>query len=279
MSRPATSRLKVNPPVGKPPVLEWIAPADLLVDETYQRSLEADTSQTLIRRIASFWDWGLCQPVNVARREDGSLWIVDGQHRHAAALLRDDIPHLPCVVQSFRNRGEEAAAFVALNKQRRALSAVDVFKASLAAGDQDAAAVMQVITDAGLSLARHQNYVAWKPGQLYCIPTIQGGYRRHGRVVVSASLCALSEAFEGQVLNTAAHLLEGLLLFYAAELREDAFEPDVFIETLTATSQAEWVRRARAEMARADLGRKDAMRSVLTAAYLDQLSRFLEKAA
>jgi hypothetical protein len=278
MARPATTRLKTNPPLGRPPVLEWLAPAELNVDETYQRSLEADTSQTLIRKIAVFWDWGLCQPVNVARRADGSLWIVDGQHRHAAAIMRGDIPHLPCVVQSFRDRGEEAAAFVALNKQRRALNAVDVFKASLAAGDQDAAAVMSCITDAGLSIARHQNYVAWKPGQLYCIPTIQSGYRRHGRVVVSSALCALAEAFEGQVLNLAGYLLDGLIPFYANELREDAFEPDVFIEMLSQSSQSEWLRRARTEMARAEIGRKEAMRSVLTAAYLDALGSFLEAA-
>lgn len=279
MSRPATSRLKVNPPLGKPPVLEWVAPADLNVDETYQRSLESDTSQTLIRKIAAFWDWGLCQPVNVARRADGSLWIVDGQHRHAAAVLRDDVQHLPCVIQSFPTRGDEAAAFVALNKQRRALNAVDIFKASLAAGDEDAATVMQLISDAGLSIARHQNYAAWKPAQLYCIPTIQSGYRRHGKVVVSAALCALAEVFEGEVLHAAGNLLEGLIIFYAHELREDAFEPDIFIEALNSHSQSEWVRRARAEMARADLNRKEAMRSVLTAEYLDRLEQFLEVAA
>lgn len=278
MSRPASSRLKVNPPAGRPPVLEWIAPDDLNVDETYQRSLEAETSQSLIRRIATFWDWGLCQPVNVARRADNTLWIVDGQHRHAGAKLRGDIPHLPCVVQAFRDKAEEAAAFVALNKQRRALSAVDVFKACLAAGDEDAAAVMQVITDAGLSIARHQNYNSWKPGQIYCVPTVAGAYRRYGRVVVSAALCALSEAFEGQVLQFAGNLLDGLILFYANELKDETFDPDTFIERLAMNSQSEWVRRARVEFARSELNKKEAMRSVLTAAYLDAVGDKLEAA-
>lgn len=278
MGKTSSNRLKINPPTGRPPVLEWIAPAELNVDETYQRSLEAESSQTLIRRIATFWDWGLCQPVNVARRADESLWIVDGQHRHAAAVLRGDIPHLPCVVQSFRDRGEEAAAFVALNKQRRALNAVDMFKAALAAGDEDAAAVMQVITDAGLSIARHANYIAWKPGQLYCVPTIQAAYRRHGRAVVSSALCALTEAFEGQVLQFAGNLLDGLILFYVDELKDETFDPDVFIERLSLNSQSEWVRRARTEMVRLDLNKKLAMRSVLTAAYLDARADQLEAA-
>jgi hypothetical protein len=103
MSRAATSRLKVNPQLGSPPSLEFRTLAELKVDDTYQRSLETDPSQRLIRRIAQFWDWGLCQPLAVARRQDGSLMVVDGQHRLAAATLRGDIAHLPCVITSYAN--------------------------------------------------------------------------------------------------------------------------------------------------------------------------------
>ena len=41
MSRPATSRLKVNPPLGQLPVLQYCSPDQLLIDEQYQRSLDA----------------------------------------------------------------------------------------------------------------------------------------------------------------------------------------------------------------------------------------------
>jgi hypothetical protein len=103
MSRPATTKLKVNPPLGSLPVLQYCSPDQLLIDESYQRSLEAANSQTLIRRIAMHWDWGLCQPLFVARRADGSLYVVDGQHRLEAAKLRGDIWQLPCVVTSFES--------------------------------------------------------------------------------------------------------------------------------------------------------------------------------
>lgn len=244
MSRPATSRLKVNPPVGRPPVLEWLAPAELQVDDGYQRSLGAESSQTLIRRIATFWDWNLCQPVNVARRADGSLWVVDGQHRHAAALLRGDIPHLPCVVVSFANRAEEAAAFVALNKERRALGSVDVFKAQLAAGDEQASEVNALILEAGLTIAPHGNYIAWKPGMIYCVPGIVSAYRTHGRIIASAALVALSEAFEGRILRYAGQILRGLFRFYAVQGRFDDFDPDAFIDRLGASTQEQWMRKA-----------------------------------
>jgi hypothetical protein len=68
MARPATARLKCNPPLGTLPVLQYCAPGQLLIDEAYQRGLDMPASQALIRRIAVHWDWGLCQPLFVARR-------------------------------------------------------------------------------------------------------------------------------------------------------------------------------------------------------------------
>lgn len=279
MTRPATSRLKINPPTGTPPTLEWIVPGDLSIDEGYQRSLATESAQALIRRIAMFWDWSLCQPINVARRENGALMVVDGQHRHAAALLRGDIKALPCVIAEFTDLAAEAAAFVALNKERRPLNSVDVFRAQLAAGDAMAKTVADLIASAGLTIATHSNFTAWQAGMLYCVPTIVSGYRRHGHLVVSSALCALSEAFEGQVLRYAGNMLEGLIPFYAAELREAAFDADIFIEELGAHPQSEWISRARIHMAAKETNRKSAMQAVLTDAYLAALRKSLEPAS
>ena len=138
MSRPATAKLKVNPPLGSLPVLQYCSPDQLSIDESYQRSLESENSRTLIRKIAMYWDWGLCQPLFVARRSDGKLYVVDGQHRLAAAKLRGDIWQLPCVVTHFDSAADEAASFVALNQQRRPLTQVELFKAALSAGDEEA---------------------------------------------------------------------------------------------------------------------------------------------
>ncbi len=38
-----------------PPMVEWMAPADLLVEEAYQRNL-GDKSRNMIRRMAEGWD-------------------------------------------------------------------------------------------------------------------------------------------------------------------------------------------------------------------------------
>lgn len=133
MSAPAP-RMRVNAPKGVRPSLEFRPLGDLHLDDSYQRSIDIGPSQKLVRKIAVNWDWGLCQPLIVAKRDDGSLWVVDGQHRLAAARLRPDIYDLPCVVVHSAAASDEAAMFVALNQQRRPLTALDLFRASLEAG-------------------------------------------------------------------------------------------------------------------------------------------------
>jgi hypothetical protein len=248
MSRAATSRLKVNPPLGSPPTLEWRPISELLIDTTYQRAIDAGPSQALIRKVATFWDWGLCQPLTVSRRPDGTLTIVDGQHRASAAKLRGDIPHLPCVITSYSSAGDEAAAFVALNQMRRPLSALDLFKAAVAAEDTEALLITDCLTSAGLSIAPHPNIKSWKPGMVQNIGGIQRVYRRSGEAPLRLALAALGKAWPGQVLQYAGSVFPGLAAVAVDEVRLRG-DPKEVVEGLAriagARSQADWRRAAK----------------------------------
>jgi hypothetical protein len=190
MARAATERLKVNAPVGQKPALRWLRLDEMFVDLSYQRTLDAPQSQTLIRQIAMFWNWDYCQPLTVAKRPNGALMIVDGQHRHAAAKLRGDIEALPCVVATYANVGDEAATFVALNRIRRPLTALDLFKAALAADDPEAKAVLAAIEDAGLRLASSTNLLTLKAGAISNIGGLLRCHRNRGEPVLrTASIC------------------------------------------------------------------------------------------
>jgi hypothetical protein len=243
MARAATSRLKVNPALGSPPTLEWRAVGELLIDSSYQREIDTGPSQTLIRRIAMFWDWGLCQPLAVSRRPDGLLLIVDGQHRASAAKLRGDIPHLPCVITSYASAGDEAAAFVALNQQRRPLSALDLFKAAVAAEDDEALQITKALTDAGLRIAKHSNYTAWKSGEVANIGGIQRCFRRSGEAPTRIALAALAKAWPGEVLQYAGSVFPGFAAVAVDEVRLRC-NPSEVIEELAriagSRSQKEW---------------------------------------
>jgi hypothetical protein len=249
MARAATSRLKVNPPLGSPPTLEFRPVGELLIDASYQRSIDAAASQTLIRKIAMFWDWGLCQPLAVSRRPDGKLTIVDGQHRAEAAKLRGDIPHLPCVITSYSSAGDEAAAFVALNQMRRPLSALDLFKAAVAAEDTDALVIVDCLKRAGLSVAPHSNYTCWKPGMVANVGGLKECLRAKGQPVLRDALKVLARAYDGQILRYAGTIFPGIAHIVANERQgcdsaeiiqgREQFMPGM-IDMVNASTQKEW---------------------------------------
>jgi len=270
MSRSATTRLKVNAPLGRMPVLQFVPPSELKIDATYQRSLEASTSQTLVRKIAQFWNWDLCQPLVVARRTDGDLFVIDGQHRLEAARVRGDIAQLPCVVVGYESTADEAASFVHLNQQRRPLGKLDLFKAAVASEDPEACAIVEALTKVGLSIAPHSNFTAWKPGMLSNIGGIESAWRAKGPRVTEAALGVLAEAFAGQVLRYAGTLFPGIVALTCDEF-EGRTTPERranLVKMLASKKQAEW----RSEIMRAhadnpDLGKRDAAPKVLRDAW------------
>ncbi len=229
-----------GPVIGAPPTLEWVGVDRLSVDERYQRATESDKSRRLIRRMVERWNWRLCQPLAVSRRTDGSLFVVDGHHRLEGARQRGDLPHLPCVVTAHNDHADEADTFVALNTQRQKLSQGDIFAASLAAGDPQAQRAFDLLTEAGLTLARHGNPVSWKPRQIFCGPRIAKAIAVDGEEAVRNSLVALAEAYPDRVVGNAATLFNALLLIYREDAKRTGFDPDLFIQALGSVDPSDW---------------------------------------
>lgn len=247
MARPATIRLKCNPPLGRMPVMSFMLPSELRVDPTYQRSLENGNSQALIRRMAQHWNWDLCQPLVVARRAGGGLFVIDGQHRLEAARLRGDIGQLPCVVVEYANAKDEAASFVHLNQQRRPLTKIDLFKAAVASDDPEATAIVAAIESAGLSIAPHSNFTAWKAGMVANIGGIENAWRQLGPKITAAALRAMGQAYPGVVLQYAGTIFPGIAAVCADEMPGGrAIGPERFtalVAMVSRTTQAEWRRQ------------------------------------
>ena len=275
-ARAATSRLKVNAPLGSPPTLEWRAVGELQIDPSYQRAIDTGPSQSLIRKIAMYWDWGLCQPLAVSRRPDGALTIVDGQHRASAAKLRGDIPHLPCVITAYSSAGDEAAAFVALNQMRRPLSALDLFKAAVAAEDTEALLILDCLTSAGLSLAPHSNYTAW--GAVQNVGGLRECLRGKGERVLRGSLLVLAAAYGGEVLRYAGTIFPGVahVVDDALRLRSSSKEIlEQFAPIIAAKTQVQWARDIQRLSGETGCARRDAAKQIFERAWRD---RFLAPA-
>jgi hypothetical protein len=253
---------------GAPPVLQFVAIGALRLDPAYQRSTDNGPSRSLILRLANEWDWRLCQPLAVARRVDliERLFVIDGQHRLEAARLRGDIAELPCTVADYSSVAEEADGFVRMNRNRKALSRLDLYKASLQSGDPHAAAINEALAEAGLTMAPHSNNLSWKPGMVGNIGGIEASWREYGPEATRLALRMLGEAFAGQVLSYAGTIFPGIAAIVADELDLfDSLTPEKFeaMQTmLVKPGQKHWrdgVMQQRADLPKLRFARASAM--------------------
>lgn len=231
-------RFRYSPPIGAQPTIEWIHLNRLSVDNAYQRSTDNEASRRLITSIAAKFDWRLCAPLAVSRRADDTLTIIDGQHRWMAACRRDDIPQLPCCIFRYETREEEARMFILANRARKPMNRLDDYYAALAAADEDASEIQQLVTDAGLSIARNTSSTAWRPGEVAFTSSIATAIRRFGPAITSAVLTNMAEAFPGQKMTHGGAIFGGLIRIMSRPKSD--FDPDRLFSALQTRTADEW---------------------------------------
>lgn len=183
------------PIVGCKPVMEWVAPGDLYVEQDYQRAL-SERSIALIRRIAGNFRWAHVKPAICARVE-GKLVVIDGQHTATAAATRGDVPAIPVMIVEAVEVRDRAMAFIGQNRDRLALTALHMHHAAVAGGDEIAVAVNDAVKRAGVMILRYQTgskAATYKVGQTTAIGIISILVRRHGVTAAAKVLKVLVEA-------------------------------------------------------------------------------------
>lgn len=242
MIAPVQNRVPCGPQLGVPPSLEQIPVGRLSVDPTYQRATDSPASRQIIVGMVKKWDWSLCQPLVVSRRADGDLLILDGQHRHAGAIERGDIPFLPCVILSSLGLEGEAKTFVELNTKRQRLTQAEVFHGMLAAGDPLAKAVADIIAQTGWNVRKGSNTAAYKPGDLECAPALVKIFRRKGDAPLRFALSSLRAAYPETAVRQSATLLKALIDVFDLICEEPVPTADL-IAALGATPPDTWISR------------------------------------
>jgi hypothetical protein len=119
---------------------------ELHIDSTYQRTM---ISETRVAAITQSWSWVACGSVIISERPDKTLWVIDGQHRVAAAQRRSDIKELPCLVFKCSTPEEEALAFYRANCVRGNVTPYDKLRAMVAASDQLSIDVVHLMESEG----------------------------------------------------------------------------------------------------------------------------------
>src|SRR5690606_9481188 len=125
---------------GEVPVLDWLDKTLIAVDPAYQRQLD----EGRVHKILNGFTWSSFGAIVVAPTAGGRYHCTDGQHRLEAARRHPMVTVVPAIIVPLSGVQQEAGNFVALNVDRKNISALDRYWAELLAGDPEAQTVDQV---------------------------------------------------------------------------------------------------------------------------------------
>lgn len=148
-----------------------ISKNELSIDHTYQRRL----NNLHVNRIAKEWSWPKCGTLDVIRRLNGSLIIVDGQHRWEAAQLRPDIITLPCMIFELNKIEDEAELFGTINRVQKKLTSVEGFRSDLIRKDELALKIISIISTTGHGIENSKQIKAVR-----CVDTLKWAIKLQG---------------------------------------------------------------------------------------------------
>jgi len=179
-------------------------PRQLLVDDAYQR----DTSQRsirLIRDIVRNWDWRNYKPPVVVQiyrtvasasgkynTPDG-YHVIDGQHTAIAAASHPRIKLIPVMLVEAETIQDRARAFIGQNTNRLSMTELQLFKAGVAAGDEDAVTVQQICQRARVEIVLNP-HMSPKPRRTTATSTLKAMSRRRGAMVTRQILEAVADS-------------------------------------------------------------------------------------
>lgn len=163
----------VPKPINAPtPEVRMVAPTDLRIEAAYQRDMSG-RSIGLIRKILIGWDWTKFKPPVCAETPEG-LFVIDGQHTAIAAASHPGIVKIPVIVAHAKAIETRAAAFVAHNRDRLAMSPFQIIHAEAAAGDKIAQEVLALGQKTGAVIPRSAPAAGKaKPGTILSIADLR----------------------------------------------------------------------------------------------------------
>lgn len=176
------------------------------IDYRYQRRPD----KRFVSRLAQTMNIDKVGVLSVAKRADGSFWIIDGQHRLLA--LREmgakcPVSTVPCWVYSVSSVGQEADLFAGLNRNHK-VQALDEFKAAVVSGtDKEASEIDAIVRRVGWK-------VGWSPNEVSFVKALRKMHRMpHGAHAIELALRTAQNAY-GKEQPPVGHIAEGLGKLY-----------------------------------------------------------------
>jgi hypothetical protein len=195
--------------------IDAIAITELFVDHSYQRDLDLPRA----RRLAEDWERPLVGVVDVSDRGTGHqprYAVIDGQHRYAAAKLRDPDGMLVANVHTRLSTQDEARLFYEIDAKRTRLTGWDRWNARRGAGDPTVLAVESTVEDAGLRI-----HPAPANGNIRCVAACEKIVKLGGQKLLREAIDLITEVWGIQIEAFDAPLLHGtayVLYHFGADL-------------------------------------------------------------
>jgi hypothetical protein len=132
------------------PELRIVDPAVLYVDDRYQRK-PTIASIKLVKKIIKNWSWESFKPP-IVTEYDGLLYVIDGQHTAIAAVTHPEVYKIPVFIVNVEDVKAAAKAFIEHNTNRTTVNPIQLFKARLEAGEDDAISINMALQRSGVRL-------------------------------------------------------------------------------------------------------------------------------
>ena len=114
--------------------------------EGYQRTPNNKTVNTIAREFC----WEAFGVVSVVCDENGVKWVIDGQQRITAAMLRG-IKKVPCIISN-GSRVKAASLFRKINETRNRISSVSQYRAGVTEGATQDLLIRDMIASVGMRI-------------------------------------------------------------------------------------------------------------------------------
>lgn len=177
--------------------------ADLNVDRSYQPEIE----EARFRRDFPEWRPTLVEPLIISVRDNGSLWIIDGQRRWLGAY-KFEVRSVPATLYYGLTVAEEAMLFRALVQGSRRPRPYALFLARLASGDASALSVKRAVEARGFVLTESGSHT-------HGFRSFDSGVKiveTYGEAALSEVLGVLVEAYGHQHYTADSNLIKGLVV-------------------------------------------------------------------
>lgn len=159
---------------------EWLKIIDLKIDRKYQRGI----TKGRVTRMVMHFDPDAFGTITISKRADGTLFILDGQHRVRALLeMGWDDQRVPCLVYTGLTVEEEARIFRLMNAESVSPKALDIFRARLTEGEEVAVGINTIANSLGLYITPVSSATS-----IQCIAAMERVYVMGGANILLMSL-------------------------------------------------------------------------------------------